>query len=44
MTHLYYIEHILAREGLHAYQKQSEAIEKMPAPNDANGVQRLLGR
>ena len=42
MTQIPYIGHLLTR-GLHVDQKKVEAIEKMPVPEDAKAVQRLLG-
>ena len=43
MTQVPYIGHLLTREGLRVDPKKVEAIEEMPAPNDAKAVQRLLG-
>ena len=43
MTEIPYIGHLLTREGLHVDPKKVEAIEKMPEPEDAKAVQRLLG-
>ena len=43
MTEVPYIGHLLTREGLHVDPKKIEAIEKMPEPEDAKAVQRLLG-
>ena len=43
MTEVPYIGHLLTREGLRVDPKKVEAIEKMPEPEDAKAVQRLLG-
>ena len=42
MTEVLYIGHLLTREGLHVDPKKVEAIEKMPEPEDAKAIQRLL--
>ena len=43
MTEVPYIGHLLTREGLHVDPKKVEAIEKIPEPEDAKAVQKLLG-
>ncbi|KAK2184104.1 hypothetical protein NP493_283g06029 [Ridgeia piscesae] len=43
MTEVPYIGHLLTREGRHVDPKKVEAIEKIPEPDDAKAVQRLLG-
>ena len=43
MTEVPYTGHLLTREGLHVDPKKVEAIEKIPEPEDAKAVQRLLG-
>ena len=42
MTEVPYIGHVLTREGFRVAPKK-EAIEKIPEPDDAKAVQRLLG-
>ena len=43
MTKVTYLGHKLTREGVKPDQSKVNAILKMPAPNDKQGVQRLLG-
>ena len=43
MTEVPNIGHLLTREGLRVDPKKVEAIEKMPEPEDAKAVRRLLG-
>jgi len=43
LTEVPYIGHVLTRDGLSVDPKKVEAIEKMPEPEDAKAVQRLVG-
>ena len=43
LTEVPYISHLVTREGLHVDPKKLEAIEKIPEPEDAKAVERLLG-
>ena len=43
LTEVPYISHLVTREGLHVDPKKLEEIEKIPEPEDAKAVERLLG-